>query len=56
MNNLVVTWTDKDGKKQSKQYTDQRLAYKARQWLLENGATEIDVAVVFKPKPKPDLV
>ena len=41
MNILVVRWSDKKGS-HKKEYTDQRIAYKARKWLLDNGADDVD--------------
>lgn len=42
---FVVRWTDADGKNHSKSYDDEPAAKKAKQWLLDNGATSVDVAV-----------
>lgn len=46
MNNLALTWQDQDGKSYRKVYTDQRTAYKALQWLIDNGGINADVAIV----------
>ena len=54
MNKLVVRWTDDKGQQQSKYYDDHRTALKAQQWLLERGANDADIAVVFKQKPSED--
>lgn len=46
MNNLVLTWKDQDGKTYRKVYKDQRTAYKALQWVIDNGGINADVAIV----------
>lgn len=50
MNKLLVRWTDNQGNKQSKLYDDEKLARKARDWLLSMGAEDADIAIVIKPK------
>lgn len=52
MNILVVRWSDKKGS-HKKEYTDQRLAHKARKWLLDNGADDVDIAMRRQTAPKP---
>lgn len=42
---LIVRWTDKDGDNHRKEYTDEKQARKAKAWLEEHGATNVDVAV-----------
>lgn len=42
---FVVRWTDAEGKNHSKSYDDERAARKAKEWLLDNGAVSVDVAV-----------
>lgn len=42
---FVVRWTDAEGKNHSKSYDDEPAARKAKQWLLDNGAVSVDVAV-----------
>ncbi len=49
-NNLKLRWKDKNGKEYERIYTDKREAEKAKKWLLDNHAMEVDIAVVFKPK------
>jgi hypothetical protein len=44
----ILSWLDKDDKPGSKVYEDYSTAIKARKWLIDNGATEIDIAVEFK--------
>ena len=46
--NYILTWLDKDDKSNSKVYTDYSTVLKARKWLLESGATSIDIAVEMK--------
>ena len=43
--NYIVKWLDKDDKKHSKVYSDYGLAIKARKWLVEQEAKDIDIAV-----------
>lgn len=50
INNLKLRWKDKSGKEYSRIYTDKREAEKAKKWLLDNHAVEVDIAVVFEPK------
>lgn len=45
---LKLSWQDKQGNKHSRIYKDQREAYKAKQWLVDNGAVDIDIAIVKK--------
>lgn len=42
---FVVRWTDQDGKNHNKEYGDEPTARKAQAWLLERGATSVDIAV-----------
>ena len=49
---LLVRWTDKEGNNQSKEYDDYKTATKARDWLLDNGANDADIAVIM-PKREP---
>lgn len=50
INALVVTWQDKEGKRHTKEYTEQRDAFKARKWLVDNGAEWVDVAIRLEEK------
>lgn len=43
--NYIVRWTDKKGTKNRKTYTDYATALKAKNWLLEQGIDNIDIAV-----------
>lgn len=51
MNTLVLRWKDKDGEEHRKEYDSSQSAdiEKAKRWLLDNGATDVDVAVVVQP-------
>lgn len=42
---FVVRWTDGDGKNHKKGYNDEPAARKAKEWLLNNGATSVDIAI-----------
>ena len=45
-----LRWATKDGE-QSKIYEDEKTAKKAKQWLLERGIDNVDIAVILPPKP-----
>ena len=45
MDSFIVRWTDLNGYKKSKEYTDEKLAKKARDWLTDNGIKDADIAV-----------
>lgn len=48
MNKIKVSWrSDKNSDIQSKLYDSEEIAIKARNWLIQNGAYDIDVAVVL---------
>lgn len=49
---LVLKWKDQDGKDHSREYEANQASEveKARRWLVERGAIDIDVAVRL-PKP-----
>ena len=42
---LVVRWNDKEGKSHRREYDDEPKARKARDWLMENGASDVDIAI-----------
>lgn len=52
MNTLVLRWKDKDGKEHRKEYDARQSAdvAKAKRWLLDNGAKDVDVAVKIERK------
>lgn len=53
MNTLVLSWKDKDGNEHSREYKPSQASEveKARHWLINQGADDIDVAIrVDKPK------
>lgn len=43
--NYIIRWTDKSGNSNKKVYDDYSTVIKARKWLIENEATDIDIAV-----------
>ena len=45
MNKLIVRWTDNKGEYREKEYQDEKTARKARDWLIENGALDADIAI-----------
>lgn len=49
--NYILTWLDKDDKRNSKTYADYSTTLKARKWLIDSGATGIDIAVEVNNKP-----
>ena len=49
-----VRWTDKNGDKHSKTYDDYATAIKAKHYLIERGADNIDIAVSVENKVKND--
>lgn len=53
MNILVLRWTDDKGNQQVKEYTDEKQARKARDWLLEHGADDADIAIRLKTRNTP---
>ena len=48
---IILRWKDQNDKENSKEYTDYRLAVMARSYLVRNGATDVDMAMVVKKKP-----
>jgi len=46
--NLVVRWRDNNGKLHEKEYDQYKQAIKARNYLVKNGATDVDMAVRIK--------
>lgn len=47
MHNLkfVVRWTDQDGKNHRREYSTEKDARKAKDWLTEKGAPSVDIAI-----------
>lgn len=43
--NYIVRWTDQQGVKQRKTYTDYQTAVKAVKWLTTGGVKDADIAV-----------
>lgn len=50
---LLLRWTDDKGNQQVKEYTDEKQARKARDWLLERGATNVDIAIRLEKRSTP---
>lgn len=46
---FIVRWND-GGKVHSRIYDDENVARKAKKWLMENGAQNIDIAVRINKK------
>lgn len=42
---FVVRWTDADGKNHRKEYDVEKEARRAKDWLNDNGATSVDIAI-----------
>ena len=53
MNTLILRWTDDKGNQQVKEYTDEKQARKARDWLLEHGANDADIAIRLEKRSTP---
>lgn len=49
---FVVRW-EQDGKTHRKEYDDEKTAKKAKAWLIERGAQNIDIAVRQVPIANP---
>ncbi len=49
----VVRWSDRDGSDKSKEYDDEKSARKAKEWLLNNGSSSVDIAVSLGGKNIP---
>lgn len=47
---FIVRWNDVGGKAHSRIYDDENVARKAKKWLMENGAQNIDIAVRINKK------
>ena len=45
---IVVRWKDNKGKSHKKEYDQYKQAIKARNYLVKNGATDVDIAVRIK--------
>ena len=53
MNTLILRWTDDKGNQQTKEYMDEKQARKARDWLLEHGANDADIAIRLEKRNTP---
>lgn len=47
---FVVRWQEKDGTQHTKRYPDEAAARRAKQWLLDNGALSVDIAIRINDK------
>jgi hypothetical protein len=47
---FTVRWSDENNKPHSKTYATEADARKAKQWLLEHGVRDVDVAVKINNK------
>lgn len=47
---FIVRWNDGGGEAHSRIYDDENVARKAKKWLMENGAQNIDIAVRINKK------
>ena len=47
---FIVRWNDGGEKAHSRIYDDENVARKAKKWLMENGAQNIDIAVRINKK------
>ena len=47
---FIVRWNDGGGRPHSRIYDDENVARKAKKWLMENGAQNIDIAVRINKK------
>ena len=47
---FIVRWNDGGGKAHSRIYDDENVARKAKKWLMENGAQNIDIDVRINKK------
>lgn len=55
MNKLILRWKDEQGNEQSKEYQANQSteAEKARRWLANNGAVDIDLSFKRSKKTAP---
>lgn len=47
---FIVRWQEEDGTQHTKRYTDEAVARRAKQWLLDNGALSVDIAIRINDK------
>ena len=45
---FVVRRSDKNGKQRTKEYEDEESARRAKQWLIDQGVTLVDIALKKK--------
>ena len=49
---IILKWYDSDNQYHEREYTPKDNIAKARKWLIDNGATGVDVAYRVEPKQK----
>lgn len=52
---FTVRWSDDKNKPHAKTYATESDARKAKQWLLERGVRDVDIAVKINNKPASSL-
>lgn len=57
---FVVRWKDADGNEQRKEYSHEPDARKAKAWLIDRGAKDVDIAIstgdrLHSVKDKPEV-
>ena len=52
---FTVRWSDDKNKPHAKTYATESDARKAKQWLLEHGVRDVDIAVKINNKPAGSL-
>lgn len=58
---FVVRWTDQDGNDKRREYDAEKDARKAKDWLIDNGAASVDIAIrvggreVNSASPEPSM-
>lgn len=55
MNKLKLIWTDQNGKLQTREFDTEPEARKARDWLREKGADDVDMAVIIVSEAQEDV-
>jgi len=60
--NYILSWTDQNGNDDSKVYSDYSTTLKAKKWLIDNKADNIDISIELKdsavasPEPVSDVL
>ena len=50
--NYVIRWENKDGTEMRKTYPDYLTVLKAKKWLVDSGAIDIDIAIKVTTEEK----